>query len=102
VVERANRSIIEMVRTMIVNSKIPLDFWAEVAYMAAHIKNRSKSTTHEKTLYEKWNNKKLNVGYLRRFGWVAYLYKEERRRKFDTKITKGIFVGYATNNTYQI
>jgi len=43
------------------------------------------------------------VGYLRRFGCIAYLLnKEERRKKFDTKVTKGIFVGYATNNTYRV
>jgi len=58
---------------------------------------------YRKTLYEKWNNRKPNVGYLRGFGCIAYLLdKEKRRKKFDTKITKGIFVEYATNNTYRI
>jgi len=103
VVERANRSIIEMTRTMLADSKMPLDFWAKAACTAAHIKNRSKSTIHGKTPYKKWSSRKPNVGYLRRFGCIAYLLdKEERRNKFDTKIIKGIFVGYATNNTYRI
>jgi len=53
VIERANRSIIEMTRTMLADSKMPLDFWAEAVCTAAHIKNRSKSTIHGKTPYEK-------------------------------------------------
>lgn len=40
---------------------------------------------------------------MRRFGCVAYLLdKKKQRKKFDSKITKGIFVEYATNNTYRI
>lgn len=103
VVERANKSIIEMTRTMLTDSKMPIDFWAEATCTAAHIKNRSKSTVHGKTPYEVWNEKKPNIKYMRRFGCMAYvLDKEERRRKFDPKTIKGIFVGYATNNTYRV
>lgn len=40
---------------------------------------------------------------MRRFGCVAYLLnKETQRKKFDPKAIKGIFIGYATNNTYRI
>lgn len=34
---------------------------------------------------------------------MAYLLNKERhRKKFESKIMKGIFVGYAANNTYRI
>lgn len=103
VVERANKTIIEMTRTMIADSKIPLDFWGEAASTAAHIRNRSKSTAHGKTPYEMWNERRPNIKYMRRFGCMAYLLdKEGRRKKFDSKMIKGIFVGYATNNTYRV
>lgn len=83
-----------MTRTMIADSKIPLDFWGEAAYTAAHIRNRSKSTVHGKTPYEMWNERRPNIKYMRKFGCMAYLLdKEERRNKFDSKIIKGIFVG---------
>lgn len=58
---------------------------------------------HEKTPYEVWNCRKPNIRHLRRYGCVVYLLdKEEWRKKFDPKTVKGIFVGYATNNTYWI
>lgn len=34
---------------------------------------------------------------------MAYvLDKEKQRRKFDSKSVKGIFIGYANNNTYRV
>jgi len=103
VIERANRSIIEMTRAMMADSKLPLDFWGEATCTAAHIINRRKTTVHGKTPYEMWNGRKPNVKHLKRFGCVAYMMiKEERRKKFDSKVVKGIFVGYAANNTYRV
>lgn len=50
-----------------------------------------------------WNGRIPNIKHLRRFGCVAYLLdKEKRRKKFDPKTIKGIFVGYAVNNTYRV
>ena len=44
-----------------------------------------------------------NVQHLRRFGCVAYvLNKGGIRKKFETKIKKGIFVGYSENKTYRV
>ena len=44
-----------------------------------------------------------NVQHLRRFGCVAYvLNKGGIRKKFETKIKKGIFVGYNKNKTYRV
>lgn len=84
VVERANKSIIEMTRTMMTDSEMPLVFWAEAACTAVHIKNRSKTSVHGKTPYEIWNGRRPNVKYMRRFGCVAYLLnKETQRKKFE-------------------
>ncbi|EZA59730.1 Copia protein, partial [Ooceraea biroi] len=103
VVERANKSIIEMTRTMISDSKIPMDFWAEAVCTAAYIRNRIKSTSHGKTSYEMWNNRKPNIKCMRRFGCLAYLLnKENKKKKFELKCIKGIFVGYSANNTYRV
>lgn len=103
IAERANKSIIEITRAIMADSKMPMDFWAEATCMAMHIKNRSKSSVHGKTPYEMWNGRKPNVKHMKRFGYLAYLMnKRERRIKFDSKIIKGILVGYATNNTYRV
>ena len=47
--------------------------------------------------------RKPNIKYMRRFGCVAYLLiKGGKRRKFDAKTNKGIFIGYGYNNTYRV
>lgn len=103
VVERANKSIIETTRTIMCDSKMPLDFWAEAVCTAVYTRNRTKSSVHKKTPYEVWNNRKPNIKHLRRFGCVAYLLdKGITKKKFESKTTKGIFVGYEMNNTYRI
>lgn len=68
IVERANRSIIEITRTMMSDSKMPSDFWAEAVCAAVHIKNRVKSSVHGRTPYEMWNSRKPNIEHMRRFG----------------------------------
>lgn len=103
VVERANKSIIEMTRTMMSDSKLPLDFWAEAVCTATHVKNRIKSTIHGKTPYEMWNKRKPNIKYMRVFGCTAYLLdKGCTKKKFESKTLKGVFVGYSANNMYRV
>lgn len=102
-VERMNRSIIEMTRSIINDCKIPMDFWGEAVCAAAHIKNRVRTSVHGRTPYEVWFKRRANIKYMRRFGCVAYvLIKGVSKRKYDAKTMTGIFIGYGTNNTYRI
>lgn len=92
-----------MTRTILSDSQLPMEFWGEAVCTAVRIKNRIKSNVHGKTPYKVWHDRKPNTRYIKRFGCIAYiLNKEETRRKFETKISKGIFVGYSSNNTYRV
>ena len=92
VAERGNRSLIEMTRSIMSDSGLPMDFWTEAVCTSAHIKNRVKTNVHGKTPYELWNGRKPNVKYMRRFGCVAYLLnKGGLKNKFEPKTIKGIF-----------
>ena len=53
-----------MTRSMVSDSEIPMDFWG--VCMAAHIKNRIKSSVHERTPYELWMERKSNIKYMKR------------------------------------
>ena len=61
VVERKNRIVVEMARTMMIENNISHKFWKEVVGTAVHIQNRClfRSHTH-KTPYELWFCKKTN------------------------------------------
>ena len=54
VVERRNRTLMDMVRSMISYSTLPINLWIEVLKIAIHILNRVPSKSVLKTPYELW------------------------------------------------
>ncbi|KAK1607423.1 hypothetical protein QYE76_031096 [Lolium multiflorum] len=69
VVERKNRTIIEMARTMLSEFNSPHNFWGEAISTAVHYSNRLfLRPLHNKTPYELLTGNKPNVMYIRVFG----------------------------------
>jgi hypothetical protein len=96
VVERYNRTLVEMARCMIHYANLPYKFWAEAVSTAAHLKNLSPHATLKKTPEEIWSTKKPDVSYLKVFGCKAYVHvPKEDRQKLDVKSLECIFIGYA-------
>jgi transposase InsO family protein len=59
IVERCNRTMLEMVKTMLYHSNAPLCLWGEATRTACYILDRRVTTSSKnKTPYESWNNKK--------------------------------------------
>ena len=66
VVERKNRSLEEMARTMLCENNLPKYFWAEAINTSCYILNRvSIHSILKKTPYEIWNNRKPNISCFR-------------------------------------
>ncbi|KAK1612343.1 hypothetical protein QYE76_036016 [Lolium multiflorum] len=100
VVERKNRTIIEMARTMLSEFNSPHNFWGEAISTAVHYSNRLfLRPLHNKTPYELLTGNKPNVMYIRVFGCKC-LSKNNKGKlgKFETRTIEGIFVGYAENS----
>jgi transposase InsO family protein len=66
--ERRNRTLIEMVLSMLSNSMLPLSLWMEALKTAAHIINRVPSKTVLKTPYLLWTGRKPSITYLHIWG----------------------------------
>jgi len=63
VVERKNRSLEELARTMLNESKLPKYFWADAVYTAAYVLNKTIiRPILKKTPYELYKGKKLDGG----------------------------------------
>jgi hypothetical protein len=82
VVERKNKTVQEMARTMIMDSKLTDIFWTQVVHIIVHIQNRVmlKNNT-DKTPYELWKGRLANVKHLRVFGSKCYIKREDENGK---------------------
>ena len=96
VVERKNRTLIDMVRTMLGEFKTPERFWSEAVNTACHAINRGYlHRLLKKTSYELLTGNKPNVSYFRVFGSKCYiLVKKGRNSKFAPKAVEGFLLGY--------
>ncbi|KAI3751205.1 hypothetical protein L2E82_22253 [Cichorium intybus] len=95
VAERRNRTLMDMVRSMITNSSLPQFLWTEALKAAVHILNRVPSKCVPKTPYEIWTGRKPKLNYLRVWGCPAEakVYNPQIK-KLDSKTISCYFVGY--------
>nr|GEY12812.1 hypothetical protein [Tanacetum cinerariifolium] len=100
VVERRNMTLIEAVRTMLADFKLPTSFWAEVVNTACYVQNRVLVVKpHNKTLYELFHGRTPTLSFMRQFGCpVIILNIINHLGKFDGKADEGLFVRYFLNS----
>ena len=101
VVERKNKTLVEMIRTMLCENRLPKYFWAEAVNTACYVTNRVLiRPILKKTPYELLNGKKLSVEHLRAFGCKCFILNngKDHLEKFDSKADEGIFLGYDSNS----
>lgn len=98
VAERLNRTLVEMVRTMLIESNLDQRFWGETLSTAVYLRNRSPTkAVIGMTPFEALHGKKPNVKHLRAFGCASYpLIMKDERKKLDPVAKRCVLVGYGT------
>ncbi|GJS81827.1 putative ribonuclease H-like domain-containing protein [Tanacetum coccineum] len=93
VVERRNRTLIEATRTMLVDSKLPTTFWAEVVNTACYVLNRVLVIKpHNKTPCELICGRTPLIDFMKPFGCpIPILNTRDHLGKFDGKVDEGFF-----------
>ena len=91
--ERRNRTLLDMVRSMMSQSDLPLSFCGYALETAAFTLNRVPTKAVEKTPYEVWTGKRPSMSFLKIWGCEAYV-KRLMSDKLTSKSDKCIFVGY--------
>ncbi|KAJ3676254.1 hypothetical protein LUZ60_003666 [Juncus effusus] len=96
VAKRKNRTILDMVRSMLKSKDMPKEFWAEAVQCAVYVQNRCPhAMLGEKTPQETWSGQKPTVSHFKVFGSVAYAHiPDQRMTKLDDKSKKFVFIGY--------
>ena len=64
VAERRNRTLLDMVRFMMVQANLSISFWEDALSIAAYILNQVPFKSVSSTPYELWNDEKPNLGNL--------------------------------------
>nr|GEX96717.1 hypothetical protein [Tanacetum cinerariifolium] len=100
IAERKNRTLIEVARTMLADTFLPIPSWAEAVNTACYVQNRVLVTKpHNKTPYELLHGRTPSIGFLRPFGClVTILNTLDSLGKFNGKVDKGFLVGYSNND----
>jgi transposase InsO family protein len=76
-VERKNRTLIDMARSMLSEYNVSQSFWAEAINTACYCSNRLYyHPLKEKTPYELLNGRKPNIAYFQVFGCKCYNLEE--------------------------
>ncbi|GJV79160.1 retrovirus-related pol polyprotein from transposon TNT 1-94, partial [Tanacetum coccineum] len=105
VIERRNRTLIEVARTMLIYAKASLFLWAEAVATACYTQNRSiVRLRHGKTPYELLHEKLPDLSFFHVFGALCYPTNDsENLGKLQPKADIGIFIGYApTKKAFRI
>ncbi|GJV01975.1 retrotransposon protein, putative, ty1-copia subclass [Tanacetum coccineum] len=91
--ERRNRTLLDMVRSMMNLTTLPLSFWDYALESATRILNMVPTKKVDKTPYELWYGKVPNLSYLKVWGCEA-LMKRDTLEKLQQRYVKCIFIGY--------
>ena len=86
--ERKNRTLVNIAKTMIIESNLPHSFWVEAVNTLCHVTYTCLiRAILNKTPYELLNNGKPMLSYLRAFGCRCFVLNngKDDLRKFDPK-----------------
>ncbi|GJR96023.1 putative ribonuclease H-like domain-containing protein [Tanacetum coccineum] len=97
--ERRNRTLIEVAKTMLADSKLPTTFWAKAVNTTCYVQNRVLVVKpHNKAPYEFFHGRTPTLSFMRPFGCpVTILNTIDHLGKFDGKDDESFFVGYSLN-----
>ena len=93
VAERRNRTLLDMVRSMMSYSSLPISFWGCSLQIAVYILNVVPSKSIQKTPLELWNEHKPSLRHFRIWGCVVHMLKG-KIGKLEPRIKVCMFVGY--------
>ncbi|KAK9008930.1 hypothetical protein V6N11_080406 [Hibiscus sabdariffa] len=91
--ERRNRTLLDMVRSMMSHTDLPTSFWGYALETAAFTLNRVPSKSVQKTPHEMWTRRRPNMSFMKIWGCKAYV-KHQMSTKLELKSEKCTFVRY--------
>jgi hypothetical protein len=97
VAERMNRTLLDKVRAMLINTDLPQSYWYDALRYAAHIHNVTPTRALiDVTPEEAWSGNKTNISNLRTFGSRAFVHiPDSHHDKLSSRSLVCTFLGLA-------
>src|ERR1044072_4190668 len=96
VAERKNRTLKNMMNSMLISASAPDNLWGEAILSACLLQNRIPHKKTGKTPYELWKGYQPNLNYLKVWGCLAkVMLPDPKKRKIGSKTSDCMFIGYA-------
>ncbi|GKA34954.1 retrotransposon protein, putative, ty1-copia subclass [Tanacetum coccineum] len=94
--ERKNKTLLDMVRSMMSQTTLPRSFWDYALEFAARILNMVSTKKVEKTPYEVWHRQAPKLSYLKVWGCEVLVKHDTLTKsdKLEPRSIKCIFIGY--------
>lgn len=104
IAERINRTLMDMVRTMMITSKLPAPFWGEAVHTAAKVRNRLPTSSLRGNIspHEAWFGKAPSLEHLRVFGCLAFYSIKHPKTKVQSRGRRCCFLGYEGTTQFRV
>ena len=93
VAKRRNRTLLDMVRSMLSYSSLPISFWGYALETVTYLLNLIPSKSVSKTPTELWNGRKPSLNHIRIWGAPAHVLRKEPH-KLESHTEVCLFIGY--------
>jgi len=96
IAERFNRTLLELVRAMLIAKNLPAFLWDEAVSHATYLRNRAPTRALKGiTPYEAWTRKKPDISHFREFGCDIWVFDETKNKsKLAPRSRKMVFMGF--------
>jgi transposase InsO family protein len=95
--ERLNRTLVEKARAMLLEARMPKEFWAEALKAANFVRNVTYMEVIKDAPEFIFHGKRTDKQRLKVFGCLVYAHiPKKERKKWDAVSGKGVFGGYDT------
>jgi transposase InsO family protein len=96
VAERRNRTLLEMVRSMMAQANLPITYWGDALLTATYVLNRVPTKSVTSTPYELWTTRKPDLSFLKPWGCAAIAHESSHKfGKLGPRGKKCIFIRYS-------
>ena len=91
--KRRNRTLLDMVRSMLSYSSLPESFWGYALETTAYILNLVSSKSVSKTPTELWKGRKPSLNHIRILGAPTHVLVQ-KQQKLESRTEMCMFIGY--------